>query len=88
MNKYIQIKKFHHGCWFKVYIYNFMYIKPDTISEEEYLTATNVFKTTRKGQILDQSQNIGLDLVAYSGHRLKPNFYYLDSGCHRQYLTL
>ena len=38
-----------------------MYIDTETMIEEDYFPDTKqFFKTTRKGQLQDQSQNIGL----------------------------
>ena len=39
----------------------FIYIITETISEEEYITATNFFKTTKTEWLLDKYQKIVLD---------------------------
>ena len=63
------MKRFHHGHQPQFYIYDFMYVDPETVTEEEYLTANRFFLNTIKVQLLDQYQNIGLDLVA-SVHKI------------------
>ena len=40
MDKYAQLKRFHHGHRLQTYMYDFMYIYPETMPVEDYLPAT------------------------------------------------
>ena len=60
------MKRISCDLWIQVFMYSFMYIDNDTISEEEYFSCTDFFsKITGKGQLQDQSQIIDLDLVTF-----------------------
>ena len=66
MYKYAQLKRFHHGHHFKVYMYAFMYDDPKTMPVEDHFTNTKCFVVNyKKCKLQDQYQNIGLDLVTY-----------------------
>ena len=43
MDKYAQLKRFQHDLRLQVYIYDFMYVYPDTIPVEDQLSATKTF---------------------------------------------
>ena len=43
MYKYAQLKRFHHERRLQVYMYDFMYVYPETIPEEGHFTATKSF---------------------------------------------
>ena len=43
MDKYVQINNFRRGCWLKFYIHTFMCNKLETMPEEKYLLANNLF---------------------------------------------
>ena len=43
MYKYAQTNRFHHDHRHQVYTYEFMYVYPESIPEENYFTATIVF---------------------------------------------
>ena len=65
MNKYAQLKRFHHENWLQVYMHAFMNFHPEKMPVEKNLLQKKcLLQTTRKCQLQDQSQNIGLDLVA------------------------
>ena len=66
-DKYAQMKRFHYELQLQVYMHDFMYVYPETISKEDYFPATFLLllKTTRTCQLQDQFPNIGLDLVTY-----------------------
>ena len=40
MDKYAQMKRFYHELRLQVYIYAFMYINTEIITEEDYFPAT------------------------------------------------
>ena len=64
MYKYAQLKRFHHEIRLQVYMYDFMYVDPETMLVEEHFPATKrLLIIKRKFQLQEQSQNIGLDLV-------------------------
>ena len=55
---------FHFDPRLQFYMYDLMYVDPNTMAEEDYFPVTKIFlQTTRKVQLHDRSQNIGLDLV-------------------------
>ena len=63
MDKYALMNRCHYGYGIKVYMYYFMYVDTETISQEDYFPATKTFvENTRGGQLRDQCQKIGLDL--------------------------
>ena len=47
-DKYAQIKSFHYDYQLQVYMYNFMYVDPETMAEEEYFPSTKTFVTNYK----------------------------------------
>ena len=56
MDKCSQIKKFHHDCQNKFYMYAFMYIYSETMPEgATYQIPKHFLKTTGKSQLQDQS---------------------------------
>ena len=64
MDKYAQLKKFHHDLRVQFYMYDFMYVGPGTMSVEDHFPDTKkMLRTTVKCQLQDQSQNICLGLV-------------------------
>ena len=64
--KYALMKRFHHEYQLKVYMYYFMCVYPEKITEEDYFSIIKTFlKTTRKCQPQDQYQSIGLDLLIF-----------------------
>ena len=67
MHKYAQMKRFDYDFWFQFYIYNFVYVDPETIIEEDYFPykKKHLLKTTRNCQLQYQSQKI-LYLVTYA----------------------
>ena len=67
MDKYAQLNSFHRDHRLQVYMYDFMYVDPETMSVEDHFTDKNKIKlwTTRKFQLKGQPQNIVFDLVAY-----------------------
>ena len=42
-DKYSLMQRFHHYRWIQFYVYDFMYVDPDTMSEEDYFPATLFF---------------------------------------------
>ena len=54
MNKYALMKRCNHDLWLQVYMYDLMYVDPETIPEEDYLPYTkplseNYKKTSTPG---------------------------------------
>ena len=43
MDKYAQLKRFHHELRLQVYMYTFMYVDPETIPLEDHFPATKTF---------------------------------------------
>ena len=43
MDKYAQLKTFHHDRQLQVYMYDFMYVDTKTIPVEDYFPATKIF---------------------------------------------
>ena len=43
MDKYAQLKRFHHELRLKFYMYALMYVYPETIPEGDHFTATKKF---------------------------------------------
>ena len=43
MDRYAQLKRFHHDCQIQVYMYAFMYVYPETIPMEEHFLSTKTF---------------------------------------------
>ena len=43
MDKYSQLKRFHHDRVLQVYMHAFMYVDPDTIPVQDRFTATKTF---------------------------------------------
>ena len=43
MDKYSQLKSFHYDIQLQAYMYDLMYVDPDTVAEEYYFTATKTF---------------------------------------------
>ena len=43
MNKYAILKRFHSDRRLKVYMYDFMYVNPDSIPVEDYFPETKTF---------------------------------------------
>ena len=43
MDEFSQLKSFHHEHQLKVYMYDFMYIDPDTMPVEDYFPDTKMF---------------------------------------------
>ena len=48
MDKYTQLKRFHHDLWIKVYMYAFMFVDPETIPVEDHFPATKMFAANHK----------------------------------------
>ena len=48
MDKYAQLKKFHHDWRLQVYMYTFMYVDPKTTPVEDHFTATKTFAVNYK----------------------------------------
>ena len=66
MEKYALIKIFHHDPQIQVYMYYFMYVYPETIKRRtNYQIPEDMMRTTRKGKLLDQYQNILLGLITF-----------------------
>ena len=40
IDEYMQLKRFHHDCQLKMYMYNFMYVNPDTMPVEDHFPDT------------------------------------------------
>ena len=40
MNKYAQMKRFHHDCRLRVYMYYFVYVNPETMPVEYHFPAS------------------------------------------------
>ena len=43
MDRFSQIKKFHHDCRLQIYMYAFMYIDPEKMVEEDYFQYIKTF---------------------------------------------
>ena len=43
-----QLKRFHHNRRLQVYMYDFMYVDPDTMPVEEHFTATKTYAVNYK----------------------------------------
>ena len=43
MDKYAQMKRFHHDLRLQVYMYDFMYVDTKTMPAEDHFTATKHF---------------------------------------------
>ena len=43
MDKYAQMKRFHHDRWLQVYIYVFMFIFPETIPDDPYFPDKKIY---------------------------------------------
>ena len=66
MGKYAHMKRFHYDHKFHFYMYDIMYVDYDTMAEEYYFWLPKyLLQSTREGQLQEQSQNIGFDLVTY-----------------------
>ena len=66
MNKYAQLKGFHHNRQLQFYMYAFMYVDPETIPVGNFFPIQkHLLRTTIKYQIQDQPQNVVLYLVTY-----------------------
>ena len=66
MDKYAQLKRFHHDLQLKVYMYAFMYVDPETVpGEGNFLIQKCLLITIIKCKHQDRSQNIGLGSVTY-----------------------
>ena len=66
MDKYAQLKRFHNDLRLQVYMYSFMYVDQEKMPVGEHFLAKKcLLITTRKCQLQDQSQNIGLNLFTY-----------------------
>ena len=64
MHKYAQPKRFNHGRRLQVYIHYFMDVYPQKIpAVDNFTDKKHLLWTTRKFQLQEQHQNIGLDLV-------------------------
>ena len=48
LDKYAQLKYFHHYCQIQVYMYHFIYVDTETITAEDQCTATIVFVLIQK----------------------------------------
>ena len=48
MDKYSQLKRFHHDHQLLVYIYAFMYVDPETMSVEDHFPATKAIVVNYK----------------------------------------
>ena len=56
MFKYAQLKRFYHDCRIQIYMYDFMYVDPQTIPVEDHYPDTKIFvvkynKLSTTGQI-------------------------------------
>ena len=48
-DKYVQMKRFNNDQHLQFYMYDFMYVDTDTITEEEYFSSTrNIFENYKK----------------------------------------
>ena len=43
MYKYEKLKRYNHGYCIQVYMYAFVYIDPDIMTEDDYFPDTNTF---------------------------------------------
>ena len=43
MDKYTQLKRFHNDQQLQVYMYDFMYVDPETVTMEDHFPATKPF---------------------------------------------
>ena len=48
MYKYAQLKRFHHDHRLQVYMYDFMYVNPQTMQVEDHSPATKSFVVNYK----------------------------------------
>ena len=48
MDKYALMNRFHYDCQLQVYMYAFVYVYPETISEEYYFLATKNLENYKK----------------------------------------
>ena len=65
-DKYAQIKRFHYERWLQVYMYDFMYVDPEKMKEDEYYhTQIYLLETTRRYQLQDQSPKVCLEFFTY-----------------------
>ena len=51
IDKYAQIKRFHHDSWLQLYIYAFMYVDTENIPEDDYLPATKILVDNCKKKV-------------------------------------
>ena len=78
MNKYAQLKRFHHDLQIQVYMYYFMYIGPDTISVEDHFPDTKTFfvnynKVSNPGSV--PKHWLGFSYIRSEDYELDHNFY-------------
>ena len=81
MDKYAQLKKFHHDRRVQVYMYAFMYVYPDTIPLWGHFTATKTFVVNYKKMSTPGSVPkhwLGLNYICSEDYELDQNFYYTD----------
>ena len=48
VDKYANLNRFHHDYRIQVYMYDFMYVDPDTMPVEEHFTATKKYAVNYK----------------------------------------
>ena len=48
MDKYSQLKRFHHDRQLQAYMYDFMYVDPETISLEDHFPDIKTFAVNYK----------------------------------------
>ena len=66
MDKYALMKRFHYDLRLQVYMYDFMYVNPETMAEEEYFPYTKyMLQTTIEFQLQENPQSIYFDLFIY-----------------------
>ena len=66
MDKYELMGRFHYDHRLQVYMYDFMCVDPETMTEGYYFAATKrLLKTKGESTLQEQYQNIGLDLNTF-----------------------
>ena len=76
MDKYAQMKRFHHDCQLQAYMYASMYVDTQTIPVEEHLTATIFFVNYKKMSTPEQVPKncLGFSYIHSEYYELDLNF--------------
>ena len=77
MIRYKQLKRFHHNRLFQFYMYDFMYVDPETIYQEDYFLATRTFVESYKKRLTigpDKKHWLGFSYMFSEEYELDLNF--------------